>query len=53
MNNEEKINEFLKWLDTEGYNFYIIEAVRKLLLKDKEIKFLKEQEEFKYATLRF
>ena len=34
MNNEEKINEFLRWLDMEGYNMWIISAIRKMLLKE-------------------
>lgn len=48
MNNEEKINEFLRWLDMEGYNFYIIEAIRKMLFKGQEIKFLREQNDDGY-----
>ena len=38
MTDKEKINEFLRWLDMEGYNMWIISAIRKLLLKDKELK---------------
>lgn len=35
MNHEEtiKINEFLKWLDGIGVNYFIISAIRKMLLK--------------------
>jgi hypothetical protein len=42
MTDKEKINEFLSWLDSEGYNMWIISAIRTLLLKDKELKSQKE-----------
>jgi len=47
MNNEEKtINEFLEYLDKQGYNLWIIKAIRGLLLKDKEMKKQKIEEEY-------
>jgi hypothetical protein len=42
MTDKEKINEFLYWLDVNGYNLWIISAIRKLLLKGDELKSQKE-----------
>ena len=36
MNEEQKtINDFLHYLDVRGYNYWIIQAIRKMLLKAK------------------
>lgn len=39
------IGAFLKWLDRKGYNFWIIEAIRKMLLKGQERKMSKLKQE--------
>jgi len=35
---KQKIEEFLRWLDEKGYNFWIIEAIEKMLLKGEELR---------------
>jgi hypothetical protein len=47
MNNEENkvIEEFLKYLDRQGYNFYVIQAIRNLL--GKGVNYGKKESSFK------